>query len=132
MKRYSPHHPSSDPSGQSGLPSQKNSLARHVPSAQPNSFLFLQPAASKRGFGAFHSTKTSQLSTFALKSQICRFTSKRSPSEHLNSKTSPSGKQETRFFILQLPASLTRLQVNITPYLNRDNIWRIHWPPKLF
>lgn len=84
------HQPSSEPSGQSTEPSQKYSCGRQVPSAQPNWYSSAQSAISSSGFGAGVSALTSQLSTFALKSQIWRTTSKSNPSEHLNSNTSPS------------------------------------------
>jgi hypothetical protein len=53
--KYVPHQPSSEPSAQSTLPSQKNSLGKHEPSAQPRWSGFSHSAASSNGCGTFAS-----------------------------------------------------------------------------
>jgi len=50
-----PHQPSSEPSAQSTLPSQKNSLGKHEPSPQPKWSGFSHSAASSNGCGTFAS-----------------------------------------------------------------------------
>lgn len=104
---FGSQYPSSEPSAQSidlqnariefnswtalaTHPSQKYSLGKQTPSAHPSWAELAQGAWCSKGFGTLVSAVKSQFSTLALKSQICRETSNRSPAEHLNSKTSPS------------------------------------------